>query len=101
MALLHATLSTGPGQVEFEVEGHDLGSLLFALLDEFLFRFSADDFMVCRKVRAFCLNLLAIHLGVLLLALSVAISCALTGSGKSIVRTHGLQPSKDLSCNQT
>ena len=31
--------------------GHDLDTLLFALLDEFLFRFSADDYLVCKEVR--------------------------------------------------
>ncbi|EDQ91254.1 uncharacterized protein MONBRDRAFT_15006, partial [Monosiga brevicollis MX1] len=35
---------------EFSVEGHDLMSLLYALLDEFLFRFSAEDNLVCREV---------------------------------------------------
>lgn len=35
----------------FEVEGHDLQSLLFALMDEFLFRFSAEDFMVCPEIK--------------------------------------------------
>ena len=30
--------------------GEDLLSLLFALLDEFLFRFSAEDFLVCKRV---------------------------------------------------
>eukprot|EP00730_Choanoeca_flexa_P000643 TRINITY_DN10281_c0_g1_i4.p2 TRINITY_DN10281_c0_g1~~TRINITY_DN10281_c0_g1_i4.p2 ORF type:complete len:161 (+),score=32.26 TRINITY_DN10281_c0_g1_i4:995-1477(+) len=35
---------------EFEVEGHDLMSLLYALLDEFLFRFSAEDNLVCKDV---------------------------------------------------
>eukprot|EP00039_Didymoeca_costata_P012424 m.179534 g.179534 ORF g.179534 m.179534 type:complete len:151 (-) comp15478_c0_seq6:5925-6377(-) len=37
-------------RIEFEVEGHDLESLLFALMDEFLFRFSTDDFTVCNKI---------------------------------------------------
>eukprot|EP00053_Salpingoeca_punica_P004218 m.47918 g.47918 ORF g.47918 m.47918 type:complete len:190 (+) comp12682_c0_seq1:77-646(+) len=36
---------------EFEVEGHDLLSLLYALLDEFLFRFSAEDNLVCKEVK--------------------------------------------------
>ena len=31
--------------------GHDLPSLLFALMDEFLFRFSAEDFMVCPVIK--------------------------------------------------
>lgn len=35
----------------FEVEGHDMPSLLFALMDEFLFRFSAEDFMVCPVIK--------------------------------------------------
>ncbi|EGD80736.1 archease [Salpingoeca rosetta] len=35
---------------ELEVSGTDLLSLLFALLDEFLFRFSAEDFLVCKRV---------------------------------------------------
>ena len=35
---------------EFEVSGHDYETLLFALLDEFLFRFCVDDCMVCREI---------------------------------------------------
>eukprot|EP00045_Choanoeca_perplexa_P006726 m.58156 g.58156 ORF g.58156 m.58156 type:complete len:160 (+) comp13755_c0_seq8:976-1455(+) len=35
---------------EFEVEGHDLMSLLYALLDEFLFRFSAEDNLICQEI---------------------------------------------------
>jgi SHS2 domain-containing protein len=34
--------------VELEVSGHDLPSLLFALLDEFLYTFSTDSF-VCKR----------------------------------------------------
>lgn len=33
---------------ELEVEGHDLPSLLFAYLDEFLFRFSTEAFVAKR-----------------------------------------------------
>eukprot|EP01147_Barroeca_monosierra_P008883 gene8883-1234_t len=33
-----------------QVTGTDLISLLFHLLDEFLFRFSAEDFVVCKRV---------------------------------------------------
>lgn len=33
---------------EFEVEGHDLLSLLYAYLDEFLYRFSVEGF-ICKK----------------------------------------------------
>eukprot|EP00050_Salpingoeca_kvevrii_P001746 m.178194 g.178194 ORF g.178194 m.178194 type:complete len:142 (-) comp10446_c0_seq11:2289-2714(-) len=43
--------------VEFSVAGHDMCSLLFALLDEFLFRFSAEDFMVCKEVKIVNLDL--------------------------------------------
>lgn len=35
----------------FEVEGHDLQSLLYNLMDEFLFRFSTEDFVVCKDVK--------------------------------------------------
>jgi len=38
-------------EVEFEVEGHDMDTLLYALMDEFLFRFCADEFMVCKQVK--------------------------------------------------
>lgn len=34
--------------MEFDVEGHDLPSLLFAYLDEFLYRFSTDGF-ICKR----------------------------------------------------
>eukprot|EP00051_Salpingoeca_urceolata_P023307 m.392991 g.392991 ORF g.392991 m.392991 type:complete len:193 (-) comp20088_c7_seq1:88-666(-) len=36
--------------IEFEVEGHDHLSLLFALMDEFLFRFCAEEEVVCKRV---------------------------------------------------
>ncbi|TFJ88526.1 hypothetical protein NSK_000100 [Nannochloropsis salina CCMP1776] len=40
-----------PSQTQtFEVEGHDLSSLLFAWLDEFLFRFSSEAF-VCKAAK--------------------------------------------------
>jgi len=35
--------------IKVTVKGHDEDSLLFALLDEFLFRFSVDDCLVCRR----------------------------------------------------
>jgi len=35
---------------EIEAQGHDLLSLLFHLLDEFLFLFSAEPFFIARKV---------------------------------------------------
>lgn len=40
-----------------EAEGHDLQSLLFHFLDELLFMFSAEPFLVA-KVRLFVINLL-------------------------------------------
>jgi len=40
---------------EFTVSGHDLHSLLFAFLDEFLFRFSADGF-ACRQAKILNFN---------------------------------------------
>eukprot|EP00037_Helgoeca_nana_P008630 m.76831 g.76831 ORF g.76831 m.76831 type:complete len:225 (-) comp19060_c0_seq1:308-982(-) len=36
---------------EFEIEGHDLISLLYNLMDEFLFRFVTEPFVVCRRVK--------------------------------------------------
>lgn len=36
--------------VEVEVEGHDLLSLLYNLLNEFLFVFGSEDYMVCKEV---------------------------------------------------
>eukprot|EP00049_Salpingoeca_infusionum_P005951 m.99560 g.99560 ORF g.99560 m.99560 type:complete len:155 (+) comp13146_c0_seq1:62-526(+) len=42
---------------EFSVSGHDLPSLLFALLDEFLFRFTAEDNLVCKQVEIVDLDL--------------------------------------------
>lgn len=36
---------------EFEVEGHDYISLLYNLMDEFLFRFVTEPFVVCRRVK--------------------------------------------------
>ena len=35
--------------VEIEAEGHDMESLLYSLMDEFLFQFCVD-FVVCKKV---------------------------------------------------
>jgi len=43
--------------VEFEVEGHDLLSLLYNLMDEFLFLFNADNFFTCKKVTILNLDL--------------------------------------------
>eukprot|EP00047_Mylnosiga_fluctuans_P018255 m.68790 g.68790 ORF g.68790 m.68790 type:complete len:155 (-) comp7517_c0_seq3:141-605(-) len=43
--------------VEFEVEGHDILSLLYNLLDEFLFRFSADNFFVAKTVSILTMDL--------------------------------------------
>lgn len=37
------------GEVEVEVEGHDLQSLLYAFMDELLFQFNGDYF-VCKRV---------------------------------------------------
>eukprot|EP00036_Acanthoecidae_sp_10tr_P000894 CAMPEP_0182934972 /NCGR_PEP_ID=MMETSP0105_2-20130417/37209_1 /TAXON_ID=81532 ORGANISM="Acanthoeca-like sp., Strain 10tr" /NCGR_SAMPLE_ID=MMETSP0105_2 /ASSEMBLY_ACC=CAM_ASM_000205 /LENGTH=225 /DNA_ID=CAMNT_0025073907 /DNA_START=138 /DNA_END=815 /DNA_ORIENTATION=- len=36
---------------EVEVDGHDLDSLLFALLDEFLFQFVTEPFVACKRVK--------------------------------------------------
>lgn len=44
-----STVQVDPALTQtFEVEGHDLDSLLFAWLDEFLFRFSSESF-VCKN----------------------------------------------------
>ena len=45
--------------------GHDILSLLYALLDEFLFRFSADDFFVCKKASILTLDLKSFRIRVL------------------------------------
>uniref|UniRef100_A0A674HPM6 Protein archease n=1 Tax=Taeniopygia guttata TaxID=59729 RepID=A0A674HPM6_TAEGU len=37
--------------VEVEAEGHDLLSLLFHFLDEWLYKFSADEFFIPREVK--------------------------------------------------
>ncbi|NXG41375.1 ARCH archease, partial [Psilopogon haemacephalus] len=37
--------------VEVEAEGHDMLSLLFHLLDEWLYKFSANDFFIPREVK--------------------------------------------------
>eukprot|EP00055_Hartaetosiga_balthica_P013895 m.73328 g.73328 ORF g.73328 m.73328 type:complete len:154 (+) comp8417_c0_seq3:380-841(+) len=41
---------------EFEVTGKDLPELLFNLMDEFLFRFCAENFLICRRVEILELN---------------------------------------------
>eukprot|EP00056_Hartaetosiga_gracilis_P022014 m.27679 g.27679 ORF g.27679 m.27679 type:complete len:172 (+) comp9393_c0_seq3:67-582(+) len=41
---------------EFEVTGKDLPELLFNLLDEFLFRFSAENFLICKRVEIVALK---------------------------------------------
>ena len=35
---------------EITAEGHDMESLLFQFLDEFLFLFSAEPFLICKEV---------------------------------------------------
>src|SRR5690606_14741708 len=37
-------------QVEVEAEGHDLESLLFSYMDEFLFQFNTE-FIICKQVQ--------------------------------------------------
>jgi SHS2 domain-containing protein len=37
--------------ISLEVKGHDMESLVFTLLDEFLYRFSVDDNTVCRDCK--------------------------------------------------
>eukprot|EP00041_Stephanoeca_diplocostata_P005138 m.56837 g.56837 ORF g.56837 m.56837 type:complete len:202 (+) comp15596_c0_seq2:98-703(+) len=37
--------------MEFEAEGHDMLSLLFNLMDEFLFRFVTEPFVVCSQIK--------------------------------------------------
>uniref|UniRef100_A0A8C9VJA3 Protein archease n=1 Tax=Scleropages formosus TaxID=113540 RepID=A0A8C9VJA3_SCLFO len=39
------------GSMEVESEGHDLESLLFHFLDDWLFKFSADSFFIPREVK--------------------------------------------------
>lgn len=38
-------------QLHFFLSGEDMLSLLYALLDEFLFRFTTDDCLVCKEVK--------------------------------------------------
>jgi hypothetical protein len=44
--------------------GHDLMSLLYALLDEFLFRFSAEDNLICREIEIVTMDLEAFKITV-------------------------------------
>lgn len=48
----HLPISPSPSATRIACSpGADLLSLLYNLLDEFLFRFTADDCMVCKEVR--------------------------------------------------
>ncbi|XP_072465925.1 protein archease isoform X2 [Notamacropus eugenii] len=42
--------------VEVEAEGHDLQSLLFHFLDEWLYKFSADEFFIPREVKVLSID---------------------------------------------
>eukprot|EP00038_Savillea_parva_P010528 m.190964 g.190964 ORF g.190964 m.190964 type:complete len:216 (+) comp18188_c0_seq1:55-702(+) len=41
---------------EFDVDGHDLLSLLYNLMDEFLFRFVTEPFVVCRRIKVLSMD---------------------------------------------